>query len=144
MGFFQIKTNKKQNQMQIIQEQIDVRVQNTQWSVLNEWKKMNEWKKSQINAGHLKTSPDYHLQVHIHLIFTSFIFHQYIFLAITCLELPRIGKLIGGKGQISGALQNLIIIYVTTSHGIKVPTTRGMKDGKELTQPFPAHLSLTV
>lgn len=48
-----------------------------------------------------------------------------------------------GKGKTSGALQNLGIIYVATSTGIKVPTGGGMKDGKEVTQPCPLHLSLT-
>lgn len=48
-----------------------------------------------------------------------------------------------GKGKTSGALQNLGIIYVATSSGIKVPAGGGMKDGKEVTQPFPVHLSLT-
>lgn len=68
-------------------------------------------------------------RVHARLIFTSFTFHHYVLLDTSYLGLPWIGKLMEGKGKTSGALQNLGIIYVATSSGIKVPTGGGMKDG---------------
>lgn len=95
--------------MQIIWKQTSQRVQNMQWT----------GKQSQINAGHTKTSLQYDLQVPTCLIFTSFIFHHYIFLDISYLALPRIGKLMGRKGKTSGVPQNLSTVYVTTSNGIK-------------------------
>lgn len=71
--------------------------------------------------------------------FTLFLpLSSYIFLDITCLELPWIGKLIGEKWQASGAPQ--ILLFMPLHLMASVPAARGMKDRKELTQPFPAHL----
>lgn len=95
--------------MEIVWKQTSQRAQNTQ----------QMGKQSQINAGHTKTSLHYDLPVPMCLIFTSFISNHYIFLDISYLALPRIGKLMGREGKTSGVAQNLSTVYGTTSNGLK-------------------------